>query len=176
MPLGTLDRTPPPFFRQGPSALTKLVFFSALAVFLMVADGRFKLIEPLRSGLAVVLLPIQRTLAVPVALWASGARLPGRTRRCPAHARRADQRLAVQAEKAARVDQLMRIENERLRALLALQPAIAARSQAGEVLYEAADPFSRKVFVDRGQHAWRDPARRRSTMPACWARSRGCTR
>jgi rod shape-determining protein MreC len=28
MPLGTLDRTPPPFFRQGPSALTKLVFFS----------------------------------------------------------------------------------------------------------------------------------------------------
>ena len=41
-----------PFFRQGPSALTKLVFFSALALFLMVADGRFKLIEPLRAGLS----------------------------------------------------------------------------------------------------------------------------
>ena len=26
MSLGTLDRTPPPFFRQGPSALTKLTF------------------------------------------------------------------------------------------------------------------------------------------------------
>ena len=25
MALGTLDRTPPPFFRQGPSALTKLI-------------------------------------------------------------------------------------------------------------------------------------------------------
>ena len=25
-PLGTLDRTPPPFFRQGPSALTKLTY------------------------------------------------------------------------------------------------------------------------------------------------------
>nr|HET7859675.1 rod shape-determining protein MreC [Caldimonas sp.] len=36
MALGTLDRTPPPFFRQGPSALTKLSFCSALAVFLMV--------------------------------------------------------------------------------------------------------------------------------------------
>ena len=24
MPLGTIDRTPPPFFRQGVSALTKL--------------------------------------------------------------------------------------------------------------------------------------------------------
>mgnify|MGYP006182771789 CR=1 FL=1 len=37
MPLGTLDRTPPPFFRQGFSARSKLVFFSALAIFLMVA-------------------------------------------------------------------------------------------------------------------------------------------
>ena len=33
MPLGTLDRTPPPFFRQGPSALTRLMFFAALALF-----------------------------------------------------------------------------------------------------------------------------------------------
>ena len=32
MPLGTLDRSPPPFFKQGPSALSKLMFFSALAL------------------------------------------------------------------------------------------------------------------------------------------------
>jgi hypothetical protein len=48
MHLGTLDRTPPPFFRQGTSALTKLVFFSALAVFLMVSDTRFGFIDPVR--------------------------------------------------------------------------------------------------------------------------------
>ena len=41
MALGTLDRTPPPFFRQGPSSLTKLSFCSALAVFLMVAVAAF---------------------------------------------------------------------------------------------------------------------------------------
>jgi rod shape-determining protein MreC len=41
MPLGTLDRTPPPFFKQGPSALSKLTVFSAIALFLMVADTRF---------------------------------------------------------------------------------------------------------------------------------------
>ena len=58
MPLGTLDRTPPPFFRQGHSALTKLVFFSALALFLMVADTRFKLTVPLRAALATVLNPV----------------------------------------------------------------------------------------------------------------------
>ena len=32
MAIGTIDRTPPPFFRQGPSALTKLTVCSALAV------------------------------------------------------------------------------------------------------------------------------------------------
>ena len=36
MPLGTVDRTPPPFFKQGASALSKLLVFSALAVLLMV--------------------------------------------------------------------------------------------------------------------------------------------
>ena len=36
MPLGTLDRTPPPFFKQGPSALSKLMVFSAIALFLML--------------------------------------------------------------------------------------------------------------------------------------------
>jgi len=150
MPLGTLDRTPPPIFRQGPSALTKLVFFAALAVFLMVADGRFRIIEPLRSGLAVVLLPIQRTLAVPVALWASARDYLGGFDHALAAAREAERALAAQAAEAARSRQL-RLENEQLRALLELRPAIAARTQAAEVLYEAADPFSRKLFVDRGQ-------------------------
>ena len=54
MAFGTLDRTPPPFFRQGPSALTKLIFFSALAVFLMVADSRFQVATPVRATLAVL--------------------------------------------------------------------------------------------------------------------------
>ncbi|MBI3157244.1 MAG: rod shape-determining protein MreC, partial [Burkholderiales bacterium] len=50
MPLGTLDRTPPPFFRQGPSALTKLAICAALAVFFMVADARLGVVAPLRSA------------------------------------------------------------------------------------------------------------------------------
>jgi rod shape-determining protein MreC len=59
MPLGTLDRTPPPFFKQGPSALSKLVVFSAVALFLMVADLRFRVAQPVRAVLATVLYPVQ---------------------------------------------------------------------------------------------------------------------
>ena len=152
MPLGTLDRTPPPFFRQGPSALTKLIFFSALALFLMVADVRFKLVEPLRQAAAVVLLPVQHALAVPVEAWHGGGDYLRGLNQAQAAEREARSRMAVVAERAARTDQLAQ-ENARLRALLELRPAIGVRSTTAELLFEAADPFSRKVFIDRGsQH------------------------
>ena len=66
MPLGTIDRTPPPFFKQGPSALSKLVVFSAVALFLMVADLRFKVTDPLRAVLATALYPVQWAVLQPV--------------------------------------------------------------------------------------------------------------
>ncbi len=152
MPLGTLDRTPPPFFRQGPSALSKLVFFSALAVFLMVADSRFKFVEPLRQALAILLLPVQRAVAVPVEALEGGSDYLRGLRKAQAAEQAARTQLAATALKAAQADQLAQ-ENAQLRTLLELKPAISVRSQAAEVLYEAADPYSRRVFIDRGlQH------------------------
>jgi rod shape-determining protein MreC len=150
MALGTLDRTPPPFFRQGPSALSKLVFFSALALFLMVADTRLAWLEPLRAALAVALLPAQRALAVPVEIWNGGSGYLQGLAAAQREAAEARQALAAQAERVARAEVLAR-ENANLRQLLALGNAIHPRTQAAEVLYEAADPFSRKVFIDRGQ-------------------------
>ena len=149
MPLGTLDRTPPPFFRQGPSALSKLVFFSALALFLMVADTRFQVVQPLRAGLAVVLLPVQRTLAVPVEAWQGGEGYLRGLSGAQAAQREAELRLAAQAERAQRTEQLAQ-ENARLRALLELREATTVRSRPAELLYEAADPYSRKVLIDGG--------------------------
>jgi rod shape-determining protein MreC len=150
MPLGTLDRTPPPFFRQGYSALTKLVFFSALAVFLMVADTRFKVVVPLRAAIATVLHPVVVALNVPIELLRGGGEYLRGLQAALTAERAARAQLVAQAERAARVDQLA-AENARLRALLELKPSLVVRSLAAEVLYEASDPFSRKVFIDRGQ-------------------------
>ena len=149
MALGSFDRTPPPFFRQGPSALTKLIFFSALALFLMVADSRFKFTDPVRATLAVVLLPAQRLLAVPVEIWAGGDDYLRGLRNAQAAERQAKAKLATQAERALRTEQLAQ-ENTRLRVLLELRAATAVRSRSAELLYEAADPYSRKVFIDLG--------------------------
>lgn len=149
MSLGTFDRTPPPFFRQGPSALTKLAFFSALALFLMVADTRFEFARPLRAAVATTLLPVQRVLSVPVQTWQLASDYLRGLSRALDSEKDAQARLAQQAEKAARADRLER-ENERLRALLDLRALLQVRSLAAEVLYEASDPFSRKLFIDRG--------------------------
>lgn len=149
MPLGTLDRTPPPFFRQGPSALTKLAVFSALAVFLMAADSRLKYTQPIRAALATALLPVQRALLVPVELVQGGGEYLQGLARAISSEREARAMLVAQAERAARVEQLAS-ENARLRALLDLRPALVVKSRTAEVLYEATDPYSRKLFIDRG--------------------------
>ena len=150
MPLGTIDRTPPPFFRQGPSAATKLVFFSALAVFLMVGDARLGWVEPLRAGLAVALLPLQRALRVPVEMARGGGEYLQRLDEALAAEQAAREKLAQQSARLAAAE-LQAADAARLRALLALQPALPVPALPAEVLYEAADPFSRKLVVDRGR-------------------------
>jgi rod shape-determining protein MreC len=96
-----------------------------------------------------VLNPIERVLRVPVdVINGTGEYLMGLQHALSSESA-ARSTLARQAERAARVEQLQ-AENKRLRDLLGLRPALAVRSQPAEVLYEASDPFSRKVVIDRG--------------------------
>ena len=110
MALGSFDRTPPPFFRQGPSALSKMMFFSALAVLLMVADTRFKLTQPLRAAIATVLLPIERVLMVPVTTWERAGEYLGGLQGALGREQAARGELVRQAERATRVEQLAQRE------------------------------------------------------------------
>ena len=150
MPLGTLDRTPPPFFKQGPSALSKLVVFSALALFLMVADVRFKLTVPVRSAMATVLYPVQWLVLQPVQAVGQAGGYFTSLHQAQRSEGEALQRLATQAGQSLQLEQL-NLENQRLRELLAMRARITTPATGAQVLYDAADPFSRKVVIDRGQ-------------------------
>ena len=152
MPFGTLERNAPPLFRQGPSALTRLLLCAAFAIFLMVLDARFKVAQPARTAVALVLNPVQRLLLSPVDAWENlGDYLRGMEKAMAAEdlARR---QLVAQAERLWRAQQLQ-AENQRLRELLKMQQAQTVSAVAAEVLYEAPDPYSRRVSIDRGsQH------------------------
>ena len=149
MSQGTLDNAPPPFFRQGPSALSKLSFFAALALFLMIADTRLQITQPLRAALAVVLHPVQRALLAPVQLGQDASEYFVGLQQALERERAARLELARQAERSQRVEQL-EAENSRLRGLIDLRPGLNVRSHPAQVLYEASDPFTRKVIIDRG--------------------------
>ena len=149
MSIGTIDRTPPPFFRQGPSALSKLILCSALALFLMVADARFAVAAQLRALLATALYYPQQVLLMPVQALGVASDYTLGLRNARAAEEAAQLALARQAERASRVEPLL-AENARLRGLLDLRPGLSVRAQAAQVLYEASDPYSRKVIIDRG--------------------------
>ncbi len=149
MPLGTLDSTPPPFFRQGPSALSKLSFFSALALFLMLADARFELVKPVRVTVATALYPAQWLVMQPV-LWARAGRgyfeslQSSQAREHAVH-----RKMELQSQRANQVEHLS-LENERLRQLLGLREKLTTPWQTAQRLYDAADPYTHKVVIDRG--------------------------
>jgi rod shape-determining protein MreC len=149
MPLGTLDREPPPFFRQGYSALSKLAVCSALAIFLMAADARFKLMQPVRVLVAAAIYPIQWLAMRPVLLLQGGAGYLAQLSEVQSTEDATRKQLALQALRVSQVEQL-ELENKRLRQLLALPPRITTTAQAAQVLYDAADPYTRKVIVNKG--------------------------
>ena len=150
MPLETLDRSPPPFFKQGPSALSQLVFFSALALFLMVADARFQIVQPLRAVIATVLYPAQWLALQPVQMVQTGLGYLTDLKTARVTEEAARVKLAEQSQRAGQVEQLL-LENERLRQLLGLRERLQVASVAAQVLYDATDPYSRRVVIDKGQ-------------------------
>lgn len=149
MPLGTLDRSPPPFFKQGPSALSKLMFFSALSLFLMVADTRFRITQPVRAALATALYPVQWLALQPVRAVRGGGDYFTTLNQARLASEDAGRKLALQSMRAGQVEQLTQ-ENNRLRKLLGLREQLNTPVMAAEVLYDAADPYTRKVIIDKG--------------------------
>jgi rod shape-determining protein MreC len=149
VPLGTLDRTPPAFFKQGHSALTKLTFFSALALFLMVADTRLKITLPVRATLATTLYPLQWVALRPVQMFQGAGTYMQSLHEAQQAEDAARKKLALQSQRAAQVEMLT-LENTRLRKLLDLRDQIKTPGLAAEVLYDAADPYTRRVIIDKG--------------------------
>lgn len=149
MPYGSLDRTPPPFFKQGPTSLSKLLLLSALALFLMIADKRFEIGKIVRISLAAVLNPIATTIATPVLAMRDSFKYVDTISAVKISEQEAHKKLLLQSQRANQVEALT-LENTRLRQLLSLKETLKTPSQAAEVLYDAIDPYSRKVIVNKG--------------------------
>ena len=149
MPLGTLDRRAPPFFRHGPSALSTVVFLTALSLFLMVAYARLGLTPPLRSAISTLLYPVQWLVTQPVTLARRTDAYFETIRSVQESEDAVRRQMLLQAQRSSQVEELL-LENNRLRGLLGLRDRVSASEQVAEVLYDAPDPYTRRVVIDRG--------------------------
>ncbi|MDR3096769.1 MAG: rod shape-determining protein MreC [Paraburkholderia sp.] len=144
-----MEYSPPPLFKQGPSALARLIFFVVLSIALLFSDARFKTLEVVRGVLGAGLYPLQRAALVPRDLFMGAADLAVtsatlRQDNAKLHAR--NLQLSQQANDAAS----LAAENAHLRALLQLSQRIGAQTTPAEIQYDTRDPFTQKVVIGGG--------------------------
>lgn len=144
-----MEHTPPAFFKRGPAPLVRLTFFALLSLALIVLDARFRYAEDLRSAIALATQPVQALATAPVevverisAYFAGQARL---------HEENTELRAQLlEAARTARQLEAAAADAARLRRLIGAAEHLPVGATPAEVLYSGRDPFSRKVFVNKG--------------------------
>ena len=116
---------------------------------MMFCDVRWQLTQPLRSMFSLALAPIQWMAQQPGQLSARVEVFFQDKGEAQEEAIWAKKQLLAQSLHASQVDQLL-LENKQLRALLDLKERVQTQGQVAQVIYDAADPFTRKVILDKG--------------------------
>ncbi len=131
---------------------SQLVLYTAVALFLMVADARFRVTDPVRALVGTALYPLQWIMLQPVEYMGGASQYFQALEAAQASVKQAQQSVLETSLRANQLDQL-ELENDRLRQLLDLRARTKASAQAAQILYDTADPYSRRVVIDAGEVA-----------------------
>lgn len=143
---------PPPFFHRGPSPLARLAFFALVSLALLFADTRYRYLENVRHAVGAVIYPVQRALQWPAEAVEYVASYLGSNRTLSVENRELKERLLAEAS-AVQGFQNLEQENARLRSLISVGERFGGAAVPAEVLYSGRDPFTQKLFVDKGESA-----------------------
>ena len=148
MPYVPVD--PPPFFHRGPSPLARLAFFGLVSLVLLFADTRYRYLENIRQVVGIVLYPVQRAVQLPGEAMAQVGAYFASQRGLASDVASLKEELLQQAPSMQSYPLIER-ENAQLRALLAVQARVRGSGTGAEVMYSGRDPFSQKIFIDKGE-------------------------
>jgi rod shape-determining protein MreC len=147
-----MEYSPPPLFKQGAPARVKVTVFALLSVALLVVDARFHALTAVRQVAATVLYPLQMVALMPRdaasnmgSYFSSISALQKEVRDL-----KSQQVAMAQAMQQA---QLQMAENGHLRKLMDAREHLPVRSMMSEILYDARDPATRRVVLDRGSRS-----------------------
>jgi len=147
-----LSVDPPPFFHRGPSPLARLAFFALVSLALLFTDTRYRYLESVRHVVGAVIYPLQRLLQMPAEGVEFVAAYLASNRALSVENRELKDRLLVEAPTVQGYKSL-EDENAKLRALLTVEGRFSGAALPAEVLYSGRDPFTQKLFVDKGEAA-----------------------
>lgn len=147
--MSLVGHQPPPIFRRGPAPLARLFLFVALCLALLVADLRFRYLEVMRNALSVITYPLQMAASTPADVVRNASRYFGTLIDVQLDNAELRRHQLGAGERLLRFEQLEQ-ENAHLRELLQMSRRVQTRSIAADILYNAPDPFARKVILDRG--------------------------
>ena len=141
----------PPLFKQGISALAKLIACLVISLALMIIDFQIKSLDFIRNQVNVVLRPFEQLMLLPSSMISGGGDyLTSRTtlekENIALKLRQAE--LSLLANQSA----LLAVENQHLRNLLDLQKIVGFKTVPVEVLFNPPNPLSQRVVVNRGQN------------------------
>lgn len=141
----------PPLFKQGISALAKLIACLVISLAIMIIDFQIKSLDFIRSQVNVVLRPFEQLMLLPSSMISGGGDyLTSRTtlekENIALKLRQAE--LSLLANQSA----LLAVENQHLRNLLDLQKIVGFKTVPVEVLFNPPNPLSQRVVVNRGQN------------------------
>ena len=142
-------RQSPSFFHRGPSPLARLTFFTLAAIALMIADHRFHALEAMRLSLSVVVHPLQAIARMPSEGFAKVGDYFRNQQQLLEENRELKARVLENAA-AAQETRLFRAEQQQLLQMSAARGKYAEGGVIAEVLYNARNPFTRKIVVDKG--------------------------
>ncbi len=147
--MSLVGHQPPPIFRRGLAPVARLLVFVAICLAMLVADLRFRYLEVLRNGLSVVTYPLQMAAATPADFVRNASRYFGTLIEVQLDNAELRRQQLGSGERLLRFE-LLEQENAELRGLLGMAQRLEVKSIAAEILYDAPDPFARKVILDRG--------------------------
>jgi rod shape-determining protein MreC len=144
-----MEYSPPPLFKQGAPARVKVTVFAFISIALLMMDARVHLLATLRQGAATFLYPFQIAALLPRDAMANMGSYFSTVSALQKEVRdlKSQQVASAQQMQAA---QLQMAENAQLRRLMGAREHLPVRSMMSEILYDARDPSTRKVVLDRG--------------------------
>ncbi|BDT57526.1 rod shape-determining protein MreC [Massilia varians] len=144
-----MEYSPPPLFKQGAPARVKAIVFALISVVLLVVDARYQTLASVRQVAATVLYPMQMAALMPREALGNMA---GYFSAISSLQKEVDELKTQQLAQSRLLQQaqLQMAENAQLRRLLDAKQHLPLQAQMTEILYDARDPSTRRIVIDRG--------------------------